>query len=563
MRKRLLRLGLIGACLIGASVARAQSPSFTLTPGPTLPVIPATPSDVLVPAVPPAPGPMPPPLIGIPLAALGLGPGDVVMSISYGAALAPPIAPGMQFYFSVSPATGGAPVLPPPPNVACEAAGGQAHGDVFLSQPAGPPLPIANVQSLDGNGAADSPCGPPAMPGLGIIEPFAADDVVGLDWCAPPIAPVPLLGLTGPVFFTLAPGSPTLLLLGVTSSTVLVAPPPGGLVPVALPGPLGLFLGDVIDALDVTPGAAGFWLSLAPGSPSLPFCGMSAADVFFAPGPACAWPFFVPAAAFGLTPAGNIDALSVTVDLDGDFAGALCDNCPAVPNPAQADADMDGVGNDCDNCPLAPNIGQGDFDGDTLGDACDACETMLNAGTDADADGVDDVCDTCTLQSNPRLPTPPGVNRSLISHQRDDDTDGRGNRCDFDYNNLGVVVTAVDFNDMKFSVAKGMTLNTCGATVGAPPAGQGGSGNDQQCGEFDHDGVGAAVVAPDFNLARAAVGAGLIDVTFPKCARCNLDPDGAAGAEVPGWSNTIGSGGESANRAVCQSAVATRCVYAP
>ena len=73
---------LAAAFVLSSGIALATSPSFTLAPGsPTLPLIPAMPADVLAPAVPPMPGPMPPPVIGIPAVALGLLPGDVVTGI--------------------------------------------------------------------------------------------------------------------------------------------------------------------------------------------------------------------------------------------------------------------------------------------------------------------------------------------------------------------------------------------------------------------------------------------------------------------------------------------------
>src|SRR5262245_43680298 len=136
---------LIVAC---AGVAGATSPSIVLSPGsPSLGGIPAGPADVLNPAVPPTPGPNPPPVVAIPAVALGLVPGDVVNSLSYGI-LPPGAAPGEHVLFSVDGATVGIPFPPPPANVACEAAGGQAPGDVFLSQPFGPPLPFPNIQAL-------------------------------------------------------------------------------------------------------------------------------------------------------------------------------------------------------------------------------------------------------------------------------------------------------------------------------------------------------------------------------------------------------------------------------
>jgi hypothetical protein len=176
------------------------------------------------------------------------------------------------------------------------------------------------------------------------------------------------------------------------------------------------------------------------------------------------------------------------------------------------------------------------------GDVCDRCETIVDAGTDSDMDGVDDACDTCTSLANPPLAGSPGANRTFVSHQRDDDADGRGNACDFDYDQAGAAVVSTDFNQMKASVGKLVTASNCGLA----PA------NNQRCGEFDHDGAGTAITAADFNLTKAAVGK-LISTTFPKCAACT---------QGTGWSNTLGPDARP-GRPVCQSAVAGACMYAP
>lgn len=59
-------------------------------------------------------------------------------------------------------------------------------------------------------------------------------------------------------------------------------------------------------------------------------------------------------------------------DPDTDVDGILdChDNCPLLPNIAQADLDQDGIGDACDNCPWAYNPDQLDTDDNGIGDAC-------------------------------------------------------------------------------------------------------------------------------------------------------------------------------------------------
>jgi hypothetical protein len=381
--KSFARSVLVTILLLTTSSARATSPSFTLAPGsPSLGVIPATPADVLDPSVSPVPGLIPPPVVGIPAAALGLVPGDVVSSISFGT-LPPGPGPGMQVHFSVDGAAAGAPFIPPPANVACAAAGASALGDVFVTQPFGPPLAFPNVQALDADGAPDPPCGPPPNPALGLLEP-GGDDVVSLDMCAASYV-FAGGGLVAPVFFTLAGGSPTLGVLGAGAGDLLGAFPPGFVAPlVFLPAAmLGLVPGppgcgppacDGIDGLEVAAGGSPALISLAPGSPSLGGCGYTPGDVLLATGgPPCSPAVVLASGALGLVAADNVDALAIGSDADGDFVHDLCDNCPAVPNNDQLDADGDGVGDICDNCPLAANPSQADGDGDLVGDACDVC----------------------------------------------------------------------------------------------------------------------------------------------------------------------------------------------
>jgi hypothetical protein len=211
--------------------------------------------------------------------------------------------------------------------------------------------------------------------------------------------------LTAPVYFTLAPGSPTLVIAAATTADILMAPPPGFLPPVIIvPGAAnGLIVGlpgcgppacDQIDGLDSpTPIApAVSLLSLAPGSPSLAACGFSPADVILTGiGAGCVGA--IPAAALSLLPGDNIDALAVNFDGDADFVADPCDNCVALPNNDQTDTDGDVVGDPCDPCFGSPNV---DTDGDGFCDTSDNCPTVANpsqANFDGDADG--DACDSC------------------------------------------------------------------------------------------------------------------------------------------------------------------------
>jgi hypothetical protein len=90
-------------------------------------------------------------------------------------------------------------------------------------------------------------------------------------------------------------------------------------------------------------------------------------------------------------------AAAPATDTDGDGVPDDDDNCPAVPNPDQADHDGDGAGDACDacldqdadglciaedNCPVVANPDQSDLDGDGRGDVCDYCPQV--AGRDLD-----------------------------------------------------------------------------------------------------------------------------------------------------------------------------------
>jgi hypothetical protein len=370
---RAIRRLAVGLALAVAPIAGAANPPFVLAPGsPSLGSF--TSRDVLQPAVAPVPAAMPAPVVGIPATVLGLVPGDVINSISFGSTPLP-TAGNLKVYFSVDAGSVGA-AVPPPATALCEAASAQAKADVFVSTPVTPSLPLPNVLVLDENGAADSACGPPAFPGLGLTAP-SADDIVALDLC--PASFVVYGGglLLYPIYFTLAPGSPTLAALSAGAADILVQDPAPHVGPPRvefLAFQLGLVAGDVVDALEVIGAGTLTYFSLAPGSPSLAACGVGPADMLlaFSGPPACGF-YRTPASAFGLAATDNVDAYAIGLDDDSDFVQDGCDNCPLVANNDQANSDLDSFGDACDNCPFVDNETQDDSDGDGIGDECDVC----------------------------------------------------------------------------------------------------------------------------------------------------------------------------------------------
>jgi hypothetical protein len=118
----------------------------------------------------------------------------------------------------------------------------------------------------------------------------------------------------------------------------------------------------------------------------------------------------------GLSPNTNFVLTEFEVTAQADQWGDICDNCPAVAYPSQADDDSDGAGNGCDNCPTDPDklepgicgcgVADTDTDSDGTADCNDLCPTdpdKIDPGqcgcgtpdTDTDSDGTADCNDNC------------------------------------------------------------------------------------------------------------------------------------------------------------------------
>jgi hypothetical protein len=125
-------------------------------------------------------------------------------------------------------------------------------------------------------------------------------------------------------------------------------------------------------------------------------------------------------------------------DTDGDGIADALDNCPGVPNPAQADVDGDNIGDACDNCVAITNPTQADADVDGIGDDCDNC-------TDTDGDGFGNsgfAANTCPLDNCPYVSNPTQI---------DNDGDGIGDACDCcgDADGVGMV----DVSDVVYLIS--------------------------------------------------------------------------------------------------------------
>ncbi len=169
----------------------------------------------------------------------------------------------------------------------------------------------ANSLLLDGDGLSN---GCPTATGLGLMERPTSDNLDAIAGEPPSVVDTNGDGLLDePVYFSLAPGSPTLATLGRSPADILwtVGYQPGLYASVAQ---LGLQPSDDIDAVCIAdhgsqaiyePDVDKVLFSLAPGSPTLAALGASPADVL-APGPKIA----IHAWELGLLPADNLDAMT-------------------------------------------------------------------------------------------------------------------------------------------------------------------------------------------------------------------------------------------------------------
>jgi hypothetical protein len=417
----------IAAVSLSSSPAHTgPAPSMLLdSVSPTLSMIPADAGDVLSPGAAPSPGPLPDPLLSLTLSALGLVSGDVPVALSFGLDAIPS---GVLFFGVDRSAAGIAGLFPP--DVDSERQSGAA-GDIYRSN-----FPPNHSLVLDGDGEGGSP--PPL--GLGLDEGSnPIDDLVGFSMCSSLAVDPDSDGvLEAPVYFSLALGSPSLTTLGAGPEDILRSRV-GNAGSASLwraGSTFGLVAGDAIDAL-ATDGSQ-VYFSLAPGSPTL--LGpdgepdrnndpdpddMSAGDVMSE-----AFISVYPFSALNLEEGDNLVGLSLGFDQDNDLVPNRCDRCPSIVDPDQADEDADTVGDVCDNCLGVPNVDQIDTDSDGLGDACDVdgdddgvldtsdnCPITVNPGQqDGDLDGTGDACDNCLGFVNPS--------------QQDDDADAVGDGCD-------------------------------------------------------------------------------------------------------------------------------------
>jgi hypothetical protein len=297
----------------------SQNPFYSVFPdGPSL----CDPADILAePGTAGAPCGAGGPDVCIPCAALtrpvscaaggGAGPpaNDDVSALSFAAE-----PPGDSFFFSVDTDAAGCPGT----GVAGEASTGHPDGDEFLSEP------VADADDCSGENAL-------LFPGLalGFTEGAAGeppnddDDLDALSWPG-----------DGQPYFTLAAGSPTLAALPADPSDILTTPALGDGPEVAIDNALlGLLPADAIDGICIfgEPALSTVWFSLAPGSPSLAAGSFSPGDVLIA-GPVLA----VTTGQIGLLETDNLDAMKCMQEgtLDPSAGDVDCSGGPPTVDDA-------------------------------------------------------------------------------------------------------------------------------------------------------------------------------------------------------------------------------------
>jgi len=289
------------------------------------------------------------PVVAYRAEALGLTPDDDIDGLSFG--LEPVLAPGGEYAieFSVDRSGTGAPGT----GVFLEsgAGGSEASSDLFetfLPAPPSPPIVPPNRQVWDGNGSS--------APTLQLREVSSPNLAIGDD----------LDALEGPprivdedgdgvrdrrVFFSLAPGSPTLAAIGATPADVLVCVPPsnGACGASTLPGiflahgDLGLAPTDNLEDFNLDAATGDIDFTLSPGA------GFPPGAILKRPGfGGCGGPAPCPAVApgdAGLLVTDNMNALDSLHPLQicvtitpGDEPGievtpGVCPACPACPPP--------------------------------------------------------------------------------------------------------------------------------------------------------------------------------------------------------------------------------------
>lgn len=253
------------------------------------------------------------PFVRIPCRELGLtadgcdsgadGDQDDIDGLSFGADFG---GGGDDVFFSVAPGSLGLSGSAVAAQAGCSPA--QPQADEFASERDG-----NNDLVFDGDGAG---VGCPPGPPLFLAEVPASDDLDALNEQSPDYVDTDLNGTPDlPVFFTLAPGSPSLAAQGRRAADILWTV--GGAQPgvYASAATLGLVTADAIDGLCIADGGSTgvpafnlqddrVFFSLAPGSPSLGDIGAGAADLL-SPGPQLA----VARADLGLRPADDVDAM--------------------------------------------------------------------------------------------------------------------------------------------------------------------------------------------------------------------------------------------------------------